>query len=368
MADAPIEPPKKKKKSGWAHVFTLVMLAVGMGLLVWTIYSVGPSQLWEDLKKIGWWFFAIIGLECVISSLDAAAMYHFLSPDQKLIPYRRALLAQVSGRAVNVVVPSGNVGEVVKVSVLVEGGVHNARAVSCIVVYNLVGLLAEFAMIAVGAPLIAVLVPMAWGLRAALISAAVFCVVTGALMFVWVQKGMLVTFARLLHRVKILSDARFERWRDKLEAIDSKIRIEGGARMRDRWIGIGLVFLSRMVSWSMLAVLLHAVGQPIEVGYFAAITVGGFAVYLAATIVPFGLGVSEGGNKALFQALNINPGIGVAITLAKRVRDIVYAAIGFVLLFASETVQSARARKHPPPDLDAPPPDAPHEGEGDQRR
>lgn len=341
---APPAPPAKKKKSNWAHVFTIGALVIGLAALAWTIYSVGIHELWHDLTKIGWWFLAIMGLEMIISSLDAAAMYHFLSPDRHLIPYRRALLAQVSGRAVNVVVPSGNVGEVVKVSVLVEGGIPDARAVAGIVVYNLAGLLAELAMVAVGAPMMALVVPMGWGLRAVLFGAAGFSVVLAIALFVLVQKGMLVTFARAFRRIRIISQARFERWTEKLGAIDAKIRIEPGPQLRDRWIGIGIVFLSRTTSWSLTAVLLHAVGQPITFGYYAAITVGGFAVYLIATLVPFGLGISEGGNAALFKALGIDPTIGVATALAKRVRDIAYATIGLVLLLVSETVQDARAR------------------------
>src|SRR5262249_31842722 len=104
MAEAaPAAPDRGEKKSSWAHWFTIIAMAIGIGALVWTIYSVGLEQLWSDLKKIGWWFLVIAGLEVVISGLDAGAMYMFLSPDQALIPYRRALLAQVSGRAVNAV-------------------------------------------------------------------------------------------------------------------------------------------------------------------------------------------------------------------------------------------------------------------------
>ena len=76
MADdarAPTKPakPAKKKKSNWAHVFTIAMLAIGLSALAYTVYHVGVHQLWDDLKRIGWWFFAVMGLECIISSLDA---------------------------------------------------------------------------------------------------------------------------------------------------------------------------------------------------------------------------------------------------------------------------------------------------------
>jgi uncharacterized membrane protein YbhN (UPF0104 family) len=155
---------------------------------------------------------------------------------------------------------------------------------------------------------------------------------------------MLVSFARLVRRLRLISQVRFDRWSLRLGEIDKKLRLEGGARQRDRLIGVILVYVSRMTSWSMLAVLLHALGKPVEIGFFAAITVGGFAVYLVAQLVPLGLGVSEGGNAALYGALGFDPAIGVAVTLAKRARDVVYATIGLVLLLATETVTNARNR------------------------
>jgi len=61
--------------------------------------------------------------------------------------------------------------------------------------------------------------------------------------------------------------------------------------------------------------------------------------------VPMGVGISEGGNYALFRALGENPARGVTLVLARRVTLIMYAAIGLVLVTASETVQRARERQ-----------------------
>jgi hypothetical protein len=355
------------RKASWARWVTVGSLIVAIAALVWTIQSTGVDTLVQGLRDIGWWFAAVVGLEVMITSLDAAAMYAFLSPDQDKIPYRRALLAQVGGRAVNAVVPSGNVGEVVKVSVLVEGGVSDARAVSCILFYNLAGMLIEFVMIAVFAPITALLVPMGNGLRVLLFACTIICVTAAIGMFALVERGMLVSlarllgristgFARLLARVRILSAAglarwqdrsktRFDRWQVKLAAIDDKLRSTGGARRRDRRLGIGLVFCSRCMSWGITAVLLHALGLPVSLGFFAAISVGGFVIYLLSTFVPLGLGISEGGGYALYQALGANPAFGVTIAVARRSTQLVYATIGLVLVTFTETVQGARARQ-----------------------
>jgi hypothetical protein len=91
--------------------------------------------------------------------------------------------------------------------------------------------------------------------------------------------------------------------------------------------------------------ILHAVGEAITPGFVAAFTVGGFIIYIASSLVPMGVGISEGGNYALFRALGENPARGVTLVLARRVTLIMYAAIGLVLVTASETVQRARERQ-----------------------
>ena len=91
--------------------------------------------------------------------------------------------------------------------------------------------------------------------------------------------------------------------------------------------------------------ILHAVGESITLGFVAAYTVGGFVIYMTSSLVPMGVGISEGGNYALFRALGENPARGVTLVLARRVTLIMYAAIGLVLVTASETVQRARERQ-----------------------
>ncbi|MCE9571957.1 MAG: flippase-like domain-containing protein [Deltaproteobacteria bacterium] len=355
------------RKSNWARWVTLVSMIIALVALVWTIQSTGLDTLLTRLGHIGWWFAAVIGLEVMITSLDAAAMYAFLSPDQDKIRYSRALLAQVGGRAVNSVVPSGNVGEIVKVSVLIEGGVSNERAVSCILFYNLAGLLVEFILIGVAAPLTAILIPMGTGLRVLLFGTTIVCIGLSIGMFALVERGMLVSVSRLLGRISLgfagalaririlspagharwqeRSKARFARWREKLSGIDDKLRSTGGARRSDRRLGLVLVLASRCMSWAITAVLLHALGFPVSLGFFAGVSVGGFVIYLVSTMVPLGLGISEGGGYALYKALGADPIIGVTVAVARRSTQLFYATIGLVLVTFTETVQGARERQ-----------------------
>jgi len=325
----------------WARWVTRISLVVAAFALVLTIHKVGLVAIAKYIRLIGWWWIAVFVLEVAITSLDAVAIRAFMSPEQDKVRFRAALLSQLAGRSVNAVTPSGNVGEAVKISVLTEY-VSGSRAVSTILLYNIVSFSVELLMVAVAAPFLALLLPLPGTWRALFLIAGVLCFALSVGLYALVHRGMLASLARLGVRLQILSPARFERWHAKLASVDDKLRLIAGARARDRWLGIAAVITSRLVSMTLSLVILHAIGEPITVGFVAGYTVGGFVVYMLASLVPMGLGISEGGNWELFRALGENPARGTALVIARRVTLVIYAAIGLVLVMASETVQRAR--------------------------
>src|SRR5262249_9813894 len=148
------------------------------------------------------------------------------------------------GRAVNAVTPSGNLGEVVKMSVLTEV-VSESRAVATILLYNVVTFSVELLVVAVAAFPLAMLVPMPTGARWLIVISGAVCAVVSIGLYVLVRRGMVVSFARLASRIHIgkrylLSQERFERWLPRLQGVDDKMRLVAGARPRDRWFGIAL--------------------------------------------------------------------------------------------------------------------------------
>jgi len=348
----------------WARWVTRISLILGVVALVFTIRNTGLRTIADYFRRIGWWWIAVVILEVVITSLDAVAIRAFLSPEQDKVKLRSAVLSQLAGRAVNAVTPSGNLGEAVKVSVLVDH-VSQSRAVSTILLYNVVSFSVELMIVAVAAPIMVMLVAMPPSLRGLMILTGGICLAIAIVLYALVRRGVLESVARALTRIWVpglahirgwiwkptaasrylLSQPRYERWQDRLRAVDSKMRLSSGARTRDRWLGIAAVTASRLTSMSLSLMILHAVGESITLGFVAAYTVGGFVIYMISSLVPMGVGISELGNYGLFRALGENPARGVTLVLARRVTLIVYAAIGLGLVTASETVQRARERQ-----------------------
>ena len=60
----------------------------------------------------------------------------------------------------------------------------------------------------------------------------------------------------------------------------------------------------------------------------------GTAVRFATFLVPASLGALEGGYVATFTALGLAPSAGIAFGLARRVRELVWIAVGFAAFAA----------------------------------
>ncbi len=338
----------------WARRLTTISLVVAVIALVFTVRDIGLRTLGHYLHRIGWWWLLVVPMEMLTTTLDATSIRLFASPEK--IKLRSTLLSQLAGRAVNAVTPTGNLGEGIKISVLTDV-VSNARAVSTILLYNVVSFSVEMGMFAAAAPVLALLVPMSSGLRWCIVVGGTVAALISIGLYVLVHRGMLVSTVGLLHRLRIVSAARYERWQPKLHDVDDKMRLVQGARPRDRRLGIAAVIISRINSSCLSLMILHAVGEPITARLVAAYTVGSFVIYMLGTLVPMGIGINEGGYYELFNSLSHTPERGVTLALARRVTLVVYAGIGLILVTASETVQRARERhKIPAPRIVTSPP------------
>ena len=328
----------------WAKWVTRISLAVAIIALVFTIRDVGPRTLGGYLRRIGWWWIAIVALEVLNTTLHSTALRAFAAPDK--LRLRSAILAQLAGRAVNAVTPSGNLGELVKMSVLTEV-VNPSRAVATVLLYNVVSFTIELGIVAIAAPFFALLVPMPTGLRWVFLGVSVICFVASIGLYLLVRRGMLTSLVRAGVKLRLpwLSEDRYLRWESKLAGVDDKLRLVAATSKRERALGISALLLSRISAIVLSMVIFYAVGRSISIGFIAAWTVGSFPIYLSSTLVPMGLGVSEGGYYGLFRTLGYNPAVAVTVVIARRCITIMYAAIGLVLVSTSETVKRVRAKQ-----------------------
>jgi len=335
---------EEQERPRWARWVTYGSLVMALAALVWTIYAVGLSEIFYRLSLIGPWFAVVIGIEVLVTACDAAAIHAFLRPDHRKIGYRRVIMAQVAGRAVNAVTPMGSLGEVVKISMIVEH-VPQSRALAAVLLYNITGIEISLVLISFGAPLTALFLDMTGPLATTLFVAGGVCAALAIGLPILVFRGMLSSIVGLGRKLHLVSKKQERRWRSKVESVDDKLRDAKGARRNDRILGIAFLAMSRALNWTITGVLVHASGGPVSIGFLAAVFTAGQVITWAAGMVPLGLGISETGNYGLFRGLGVAPAIGVTVALGRRVNTIIYAAIGLVLVSVNQTVKAAKAAK-----------------------
>jgi uncharacterized membrane protein YbhN (UPF0104 family) len=102
-------------------------------------------------------------------------------------------------------------------------------------------------------------------------------------------------------------------------------------------MGLLLVCAARLCAWSATTVVLYTVG--VQVGFTLLIGVFSVGVLIGwmSAFVPFGLGVADASNYALYDVLGAAGAHGVFVTLLGRARSLTLALLGLLVMAAGHT-------------------------------
>lgn len=292
----------------------------------------------DAVVAVGPWFAAIaladmLGLVC-----DAAAIASFVRPIR--MPLGRALVAQASGYAVNQLTPGNALGEPIKVAILARD-VPDGVAVSALVQYNVATFAVSVAGIAVGVPIALAVLELSAGATAIAWLAAAALVGVLAAVVVAVRRAPCALGIRALRRVRAIREETAAAWRQRTAPIDRELA-EFGARGRRR--GFAFVVAARGVHWIGTLVLLRAVGILDNTPLVVAILTLGIAIGWAASVMPLGLGISDGAHGTLYQAFGATGDAGLAFAMLDRARACLAAVMAVGLAAAVMAVMAPQRR------------------------
>lgn len=321
------------------HVFHAITLIVGAVALAILVDRLGRAGFERVIVDTGRWFLVIAAIDLVSVFADAGGVYCLVRPLAP-ISYLRVFAAQASGIAINRLTPGNSLGEPVKITMLMAH-VPEAAAVSAIVMFNVASYLIAVSAIAIGVAitLLAVDLPGHGGLIVIVVTAAMLLAVSG--LVVLARRGALATLLRAGQRLRLLSEARATRWTERLTEIDANLRRFGDAATRR-----ALVFaaLSRALNMTGALVILIATGTELTVPLVAGTLSVGILITWISNVVPLGLGLADGGNYALYGVLGGSPGQGLEFAMINRVRTVVLASMGLVVMTISNAVDRGTRR------------------------
>ena len=322
------------------RVFNAVVLVVGAVAFAWLFHSIGWDATKDAIIGAGWWFAVIAAIDLASVCCDAAGIYSFIR-DKTDVSYGRVFAAQASGLAINRLTPGNSLGEPTKVTMLAEH-VPEDLAVAGVVMFNIAQYYIAFAAIVLGVPatfLMLDLPPRAeiavWISTAVIIALAIGAAIV-------IKRGAIASAISALARIRVVSAARAAAWTARIADIDAHVKRLGDARSSGTAAGVGYIFLSRCCNWAGTIATLLATKIALTAPLVIAMMSVGILLTWLSNVVPLGLGLADGGNYALYGLLGASPAAGLVFSMVNRVRTVVLAAMGLVVM-AIANVWSRRA-------------------------
>ncbi|HEV8438898.1 MAG TPA: lysylphosphatidylglycerol synthase domain-containing protein [Methylomirabilota bacterium] len=319
-----------------------VSLLAGLAILAFLVIRVGTdATLASVARALGWQFLLICLPSCLVMAVDTLAWRYCFRDDR--VPFHRLVAARAAGEAVNVitaVVPVG--GDAVKVWLL-RPHVPYRESVASVIIAKTTITIAQVLFLLVG-------VGLAWSLSLDrrlltgmlwLLLIEVVCV--GGLFLVQIA-GLVTRSARLFSRVGFLQALT------SAEDLDRALQDFYRRQWRRFALSVGFHLAGWLLGVIETLLVLRVLGLSASVGAGLVIEALGSAVRFATFFVPGSVGALEGANTGAFIALGLGGSAGLAFSLVRRGRQLVWIAIGLVVLAAThvrDRLAYARAHRFP---------------------
>ncbi len=320
------------------------LLTVGVLLFVAVLVSQGLPEILATLAHAGWGLLLVAAFHLIPLFIDALAICVLFETPLGRDPLRDALLARWAGESANSLMPGGQIGgPVLMARHLAQRGMPMDDAAAAITVSTTLQSFAQIAFAIVGVLLLGAHASISeHALRTSALAASAFLAVQVGGFFLVQRRGF---FSKLTRTVTRFSSKRdWSQWVNQAHAIDlaiqSTYKRSGPVfasfvlSLVGWFIGTGEVyliayFLGTPVNW-FDALLLESLGQAIRGAGFA---------------IPGALGVQEGGYLLLAPIVGLQPGAAIALSLAKRTRELLLGLPGLLYLhLASRNIPAPKAQ------------------------
>lgn len=302
-------------------------LAVGLALFTLLIGYQGVRDVGRALAGAGPGLLVVAAFH-LVPMVGNALGWRALLEARRRPSLAGMLRARWIGESVNGLLPVLQVGgNVVKAQLVAARGVDAPTAAASVVVDVMLMVGSQVAFTLLGAALLMVVTGGGELLGSALVGVAVMGLLVGG--FYAAQRRNM--FGGLARRIGGLVGARAG---GQLTASGSAI--DGAVRAlyrRPSAVATGAAW--HLVSWIVGAgevwLALYFLGHPVDLLQAVLLESLGQAVRTAGFLVPGALGVQEGGYLVLGTALGLAPDTAIALSLAKRVREVVLGVPGLIV-------------------------------------
>ena len=299
-------------------------------------FDMDYQELWQNLRKAGVWFPAVILLWVFIYYLNAWSWYVIIRDGKHAkVPFWKVYKLTVSGFALNYATPVGLMGGEPYRIMELKPYIGVERATSSVILYVMMHIFSHFCFWLSSVLLYLCLYPVGWVMGTILGTITVFCLLVAMLFVKGYQHGMAVAFVRLGSHLPFLKKKviRFaDSHREQLENIDKQIALLHQQKKGAFYAALFLEYTARVVSCLEIWLILNVLTR--SVSFADCCLIAAFSSLLANLLffLPMQLGGREGGFALAVGGLSLSGAYGVYAALITRVREMVWIVIGLALM------------------------------------
>lgn len=299
-------------------------------------FDMDYQELWQNLRKAGIWFPAVILLWLFIYLLNALSWYIIIRDGKHApVPFWKVYKLTVSGFALNYATPVGLMGgepyRIMELTPYVGG----SKATSSVILYVMMHIFSHFCFWMFSVLLYLVLEPLNLGMGIVLAIVGVCCLLAIYFFMKGYKNGMAVRTIRLLCYVpfaKKWANRFLVERKDALERVDAQIAELHRQRKTTFYASLGLEFLARIVGCVEVLFILNILTS--NVSFLSCVLIMAFTSLFANLFFfsPMQLGAREGGFALATGGLAIPSAFGIYTGLITRVRELIWIVIGVLLM------------------------------------
>jgi hypothetical protein len=313
------------------------LLIAGVVILGFLVYRIGAGAIVDTLRQLTGWQFALI---CVpyafISVVDTLAWRYAFA--RTTAPYWRLYGARLAGEALNLLTAFGSVGGEAVKAWLIRRDVTYEESVPAVVIAKTTIVMAQALFLVMGIVVAWIAMPVDSELLQGMLWLLVVEVIAVGGFVATQVTGLVARMGGLLARFGVVAAPGYA------GTLDRALR----DYYRRDWRRLSLSVLFHTLGWLLGAleafVMLWALVVPAGPLTALVIEALGSGVRFATFLVPASLGAFEGANAAAFGALGYGAATGIAFSLVRRARQVVWIVIG-LLVMAAMRWSDARAEK-----------------------
>ena len=299
------------------------------------------QEVIDGIKRAGYWFPAVVFLWALLYIINTASwgiIIKSLSPTstlKKLWLYK----VTVAGFALNYATPGGLMGgEAYRISQLTPK-IGIEKASSSVILYVMTHIFSHFWFWAFSLLLFVALYASAitWPIALVLLAMAAFCVLGIYFFMLGYRNGLAERALRFFGKWPLIGK-RIRRFSEKnqetIQRVDSQIAALHAQRKSTFYLSLFLEFLARVVGCLEVMFILFMLPENTDISFFDCILMQAFMSLFANLMffIPMEMGTREGGFAMITGLLHMRQANGVLTGLVTRVRELVWIAIGILLM------------------------------------